>query len=30
MVMGITVEGIATARLLRRAFEKPPASNASR
>jgi hypothetical protein len=30
MVMGMTVEGAATARLFRNAFAKPPVSRASR
>jgi hypothetical protein len=30
MVMGMTVDGTATARLLRKAFENPPVSRASR
>ena len=30
MVIGMTVAGMATARLLRNAFPKPPASSASR
>jgi hypothetical protein len=30
MVMGMTVDGMVTARLLRNAFSKPPASRASR
>ena len=30
MVIGMTVDGMVTARLLRKAFLKPPASSASR
>ena len=30
MVIGMTVDGIVTARLFRKAFEKPPASSAWR